>query len=66
MRPRERHCPLPCRVGQVVLARNCPEVVFKYDLERGDMVEFKINAFSLNINIYKRNSSSAMIYVCPE
>jgi hypothetical protein len=50
----------------LVLVRNWLEVVFKYDLERGDMVEFKINAFSLNINIYKRNSSSAKIYVCPE
>jgi hypothetical protein len=57
---------LPCRVGQLVLARNWLEVVFKYDLERGDMVEFKINAFSLNINIYKRNSSSAKIYVWPD
>jgi hypothetical protein len=48
----------------VVLARNCPEVVFKYDLERGNMVEFKINAFSLKINTYKRNSSPRSI--CPD
>jgi hypothetical protein len=32
------------RSGQVVLARNWSEVIFKYDLERGDVVEFKINA----------------------
>jgi hypothetical protein len=44
---------------QVVLARNWPEVIFKYDLERGDVVEFKINAFILKMNIFKPNSSSA-------
>jgi hypothetical protein len=49
----------------VVLARNWREVILKYDLGRGDMVEFKINAFRLNINIYKRNSSSRETYVCP-
>jgi hypothetical protein len=49
----------------VVLARNWPKVIFKYDLERGDLVEFKINAFVLKMNIYKHNSSSTKTYLCP-
>jgi hypothetical protein len=48
-----------------VLVRNWLEVVFKYDLERGDMVEFKINAFSLNINILAPRSTYALTEVKP-
>jgi hypothetical protein len=50
----------------VVLARDWPKVVFKYDLEREDVVEFKIKPFGLKMNIYKRNSSSVETYVCPD
>jgi hypothetical protein len=35
------------------------------DLERGDVMEFKIKAFVLNMNIYKCYSSSAKTYVYP-
>jgi hypothetical protein len=41
-------------------------VVSKYDLKRDDVLEFKIKAFSLKMNIYKHNSSSAKTYVCPD
>jgi hypothetical protein len=40
--------------------------VYKYDLERGDMLELKIKAFGMKMTIYKHNGSTAKIYVCPD
>jgi hypothetical protein len=31
----------------VVFGRNCPDLVFNYDLEYGNVVEFKIHVFIL-------------------
>jgi hypothetical protein len=50
----------------VVLGRNRPTVVYKYDLELGDVMEFKIKAFSLKMSIYKWKSFSAKTYVSPD
>jgi hypothetical protein len=36
------------------------------DLERGDVMEFKIKAFSLKMSIYKWKSFSAKTYVSPD
>jgi hypothetical protein len=41
------------------VGRNWLVVVSKYDLKRDDVLEFKIKAFSLKMNIYKHKSSSA-------
>jgi hypothetical protein len=38
---------------QMVLGRNWPVVIYKYDLEHVDVLEFKIKAFDLKMNIYK-------------
>jgi hypothetical protein len=51
---------------QVVLGRNWPAVVFKYDLKCGDMLEFKSKEFGLEMTIYKHNGSTARTYVCPD
>jgi hypothetical protein len=40
--------------------------VYKYDLERGDMLELKIKAFDMKMTIYKHSGSTAKIYVCPD
>jgi hypothetical protein len=37
-------------------------VVYKYDLEHVDVLEFK--EFGLKMNIYKHNCSNAKTYVC--
>jgi hypothetical protein len=52
--------------AHVLLARNWPEIFFKYNLERGDVVKFKNRAFGLKMNIYKRNSSIAKTYIFPD
>jgi hypothetical protein len=51
--------------GQVMLGRNWPVAAYKYDMKHDNLLEFKIKAFGLKINIYKHNSSSAKTYVCP-
>jgi hypothetical protein len=51
---------------QVVLGRNWPTVIFKYDLKRNDFLEFKINAFNPKVKIYKHNSSNPNTNICPD
>jgi hypothetical protein len=50
----------------VVLGRNWTAVVYKYDLELDDVLQFKIKTFSLKMNMYKWKSFSAKTYVSPD
>jgi hypothetical protein len=52
--------------GQVVFGRNRAQVVYKYDLHYGDVVEFKLQAFALKMIIYKADCSTGRLYTCPD
>jgi hypothetical protein len=50
---------------QVVFGQNWVHVVYKYDLQYGDIVEFKLHAFALKMIIYKADCSTARLYTYP-
>ena len=52
--------------GEVVFGRNWPQTVRNYDLHIGDVVEFKIQAFVIQMKIYNGNSSTARLYTCQQ
>jgi hypothetical protein len=41
-------------------------MVYKYDLRYGDVVEFKLHAFTLKMTTYKADCSSGRLYACPD
>jgi hypothetical protein len=51
---------------QMVFTWNCSEIVPRYDLEYNDTLEFKIQAFYLNMKIYMANTSTTRLYTCPD
>jgi hypothetical protein len=51
--------------GHVVFGRNWAHAVYKYDPHIGDAVEFKLQAFTLKMIIYKATCSTARLYTCP-
>jgi hypothetical protein len=50
--------------GHVVFGRNCAQIVYKYDLHHGDIVEFNLQAVVINTIIYMADSSKARVYTC--
>ena len=52
--------------GQVALRKNWPELVYKYDLQHADVLEFKLQAFVVKMTIYKAGSSTVRQYTCPD
>jgi hypothetical protein len=52
--------------GHVVFGRKWAQVVYKYDLNIGDVVVFKLEAFTLKMVIYKAACSTARLYTCSD
>ena len=52
--------------SHVVFGRTWPQTVIKYDLHIDDVVEFKLQAFAIKINIFKGDSSTARLYTCQQ
>ena len=51
---------------EIVLGRNCPEVVYRYDLKQDDVVVFTLTATGFKIDICKSMDSTARGYACPD
>ena len=65
---RDEHCQLQFYkdTGEIIIGRNWPDVVYKYSLEVGDILVFKLTATGLKMDIYKNTNSTARSYTCPE
>ena len=51
---------------EVVVGRNWPEVVLKYELEECDAVVFKLTTTGFMLTIFKAGTNTTKGYCCPD
>ena len=51
--------------GEMVLGRNWPDVVLKYEPEEADAIVFKLTGHGFMINIFKSATTTVNGYNCP-
>ena len=51
--------------GQIVLGRGWRDFALNHDLQYNDILVFTLKEFSLQVKIYKVETSTVMAYICP-